>query len=156
MNLEPYRPRSVRFLELWRVARWRLKLYAIGRDGMEPDQALVHCAKTLAPLHLPPAFASNGSTNYGVGFVGVHRGRGSNVIFVDWWADENELRHHVYASDSRSPTDLTYVTPDGFGACVWDLALMAFERDAWVNTALRQPGPAALDDYLGRRASGDL
>jgi hypothetical protein len=155
MDLELYRPRSVRFLELWQYARWRLKLYAIARDGVEPDAALIDSAKTLAPLHLPPAFATRGGINYGVGFVGVHRGHRSNVIFVDWWAEENELRHHVYASDARSPTDLTYVTPDGFCACVWDLALIAFERDAWVDTVLREPGPAALDNYLARRASGE-
>jgi hypothetical protein len=32
----------------------------------------------------------------GVGFLGVHGGRGADFVCIDWWAEENESHHHVY------------------------------------------------------------
>lgn len=69
-----------------------------------------------------------GQNHYGVGFVGVHDGRGAIFIFIDFWTAENELRHHVYIASKDQPTPLEYKTPSGLMACVWDLAVIGFER----------------------------
>ena len=100
-----------------------------------PRPALVEAAKTVTRERLasvPPSLP-----HYSVGFLGIHDGRTANFVFVDWWADENELHHHVYVSPTSEPDNLTYATPTGLIACVWDLRVMAFERQAWLDAVLR-------------------
>jgi hypothetical protein len=151
---EPYRPRPVRFLEEWRDAGWRLKVYGIAYSGERPRAALVETAKRLARERLPqPAISES---RYGVGFLGVHDGRGANFIFIDWWADENELHHHVYCSATDELESLTYVTPTGLSACVWDLRVQSFERDAWLAEVLRNLGGANVEGYMARRLNEDV
>jgi hypothetical protein len=136
---EPFRTRSVRLLELWECSDWRLKVYGIAYAGEWPRPSLVAAAKMLAPTVLAtPAVTAD---RYGVGFVGVHEGRGANVIFASWWANENELRHHMWLSPGDDPAGFQYVTPSGFVGCVWDLSVVGFERSAWVDSVLAPPVP---------------
>jgi hypothetical protein len=146
-----YKPRSVRFLELWSHGDWRLKLYGIAYDRDRPDPALVQRAKELAVAPLAAA-----TDHYGVGFIGVHQGKTAHFIFVDWWARENELNHHVFISSLDDPLVFEDATPAGVAACVWDLALIAHERDAWVETVLQTGGAHGFDDYLQRRMEGEV
>ena len=96
-----------------------------------------------------------GTNHYGVGFIGVHQGRTGNFVFVDWWADENELHYHVYVSPLERPADLEYMTPTDLSACAWDLFLIGHERDAWVNNVLKFSDNPDLDDYLQARLNAN-
>ena len=150
---EPYETRSIRFLELWDHAGWRVKVYGIAYRGQRPDPGLVAAAKEVARARLPePAV---GSRRYGVGFLGVHEGHGANFVFVDWWADENELHHHVHLSKPEAPAELIEITSTGLIACAWDLRVIAFERDAWVETVLANLDGPDLEAYLARRLEED-
>ena len=151
---EPYRARAVRFLEEWRHEGWRLKLYGIAYRGDEPRRGLVETAKRLAGERLPVPACGDG--RYGVGFIGVHDGRGANFIFISWWADENELHHHVYAAPSDELEALQYITPTGVVACVWDLRVLGFERQAWLEEVLCNPNRPDLEGYLTRRLNEDV
>lgn len=151
---EPYRTRPVRFLELWTGDGWRMKVYGIRHGHGSPSSELVEAALDRAAELLPRPAESDG--RYGVGFIGVHEGRGSNFVFVDWWADENELHHHVYVSDPGRPGELEYRAPDGSVACVWDLAVLCFERQAWIESVLADPDPGGLERYLERRMNRDV
>ncbi len=150
---EPYSKRPIRFLELLTRNGWQLKIYGIAHTGERPPGELVDAAKKIAtevvdsiPLH---------HTTYGVGFVGVHAGRGENQIFVDVWANENELLHSVFVSPSDKPQQLA-TAPQGHNtACVWDLHLQYFERQAWVEEALAKPESPDIEAYLGRRCNED-
>ena len=95
------------------------------------------------------------SRHYEVGFLGIHDGRTSNFVFVDWWADENELHHHVFISPPDKPAELLDMTATGPTACVWDLRGIGFERDAWVSTVLRNAGGPDIDAYLAQRLNED-
>jgi hypothetical protein len=151
---EPYRARAIRFLEEWSCEGWRLKVYGIAYTGERPRAELIEAAKRIARERLPqPAV---GDDRYGVGFVGVHDGRGANFVFVDWWADENELHHHVYTSASDELEKFDYTTPTGLSACVWDLRVQSFERDAWLEEVLRRPDGASVERYLARRLNEDV
>ncbi len=150
---EAYKPRSIRFLELWETSGWRLKIYGIGYQCPLPRPELVAAAKEVAHQRLLES-ASNQKT-YGVGFLGVHDGRTANFVFVDWWAEENELHHHVYISPTDRPDMLEYVTPTGLTACVWDLQVLSFERQAWVDAVLKNPSPD-LEAYLQSRLEAEV
>jgi hypothetical protein len=152
--VEPYRARPVRFLEEWSEGGWRLKVYGIAYGRELPRAELVETAKRIARERLPQPAAGEG--RYGVGFLGVHDGRGANFVFVDWWADENELHHHVYTSPSDELSRLDYTTPTGLSACVWDLKVQSFERDAWVEDVLKNPDGPDVEAYMRRRLSADV
>jgi hypothetical protein len=153
MTTTPYGARRVSLLEQWAPGEWRIKVYGIAWKQTAPDAKLVQSAKTAA-LRLLPAPAC-GDGRYGVGFMGVHQGRGSNLVFLDWWADENELHHHVLVSEPEAPTALRDVTGTGLIACVWDLAVIGFERQAWITAAL-SGGEPDVESYLAFRLEGAL
>ena len=83
-------------------------------------------------------------------------GRGAIFSFVDFWADENELHHHVFVSPKEEVEKLEYKTPTGLTACVWDGALLAFERQAWVDTMLNNPNGPSLEKYLLTQMNQDV
>ena len=145
----PYQPRRITFLELWETCGWRLKTYGIAPRDAVPGGELIDAARTAARARLP--VPARTPTRYGVGFMGIHEGRGSNLVFLDWWADENELRHHVFVSYPPASLALTEVTSTGLLGCVWDMTVLAFEREAWVDAALKSDGPPDLERYLARR-----
>ena len=122
-TIEPgtYEKRPVRYLGLLRVGEWRLKEYGISHAGERPESELVAAAQNVAAQRL--SANANPTNHYGVGFLGIHEGKTGNFVFVDWWADENELHHHLFVSPSDRPADLEYKTPTGLSACVWDLVV---------------------------------
>ncbi|HVG30121.1 MAG TPA: hypothetical protein VM864_10510 [Pyrinomonadaceae bacterium] len=151
---EPYRARPIRFLEEWSHAGWRLKVYGIAYEGERPRAGLVEAAKRIARERLPrPAVTAS---RYGVGFLGVHDGRTANFVFVDWWADENELHHHVYTAASNELEKFDYATPTGLSACVWDLRVQSFEREAWLEEVLKNSSGNGLEGYMARRLNEDV
>ena len=151
---EPYAPRPVRFLELWQVDGWRLKLYGLSyqRPAIRPE--LRPLAQQVARERL--RISAAGQPHYHLGFVGINDGRGAVFIFVDFWADENELHHHVYVAPKDQPDQLTYQTPSGLTACVWDLSVLAFERQAWVEAVLANPAGPDLERYLAARLDAEV
>lgn len=144
--MEQYKPRSVRFLELWQPQNWRIKVYGIVYDGERPEEKLVTAAKEVALAKLQKSAPD--TNHYSVGFLGIHQGRGANFVFIDWWADENELHHHVYNNSGDNPDELIYILPDGPSACCWDVAVIAYEREAWVKHILQKPDNPDLESYL--------
>jgi hypothetical protein len=150
---EPYRKRPIRFLELWEHGDWRLKAYGITYQSQAPRAPLVEKAKALASERLPALADTPGC--YGVGFLGVHDGRGADFLFLDWWADENELHHHGYVASHQQPDHFEYVTPLGLMACVWDLRVLCFEREAWLESVLANPHGADIDHYVSLRLNED-
>jgi hypothetical protein len=138
-------------LGIWCWRDWRLKRYGIAYGGDKPDDELVAAAEEAATRALPdPALTVD---RYGVGFLGIHEGRGGNFVFVDWWEQENELHHHVFFSTPEEPALLRAAGADDPIACAWDLAVIAHERSAWVQHVLAADVPDA-DAYLADTLSG--
>lgn len=153
-EITPYRQRPIRFLDLWEFDGWRMKAYGIAVNTERPDSVLVEAARSITQARL--AESAGRTHHYGIGFTGVHQGLTANFVFVDWWADENELHHHVYVSPLHDPKAFAYMTPTGLSACTWDLYVLAFERDAWVDTVLNNPDGPSLDAYLSRHLNEDV
>jgi hypothetical protein len=150
---EAYRTRPIRCTGVLEAEGWRLKAYEAAYERDRPRQELLDATKQLAArLPQPP----DGEDRYGVGFLCAHDGRGGCYAFVDWWSDENELHHLIYAAPGDSPSDLQPVPPGGLTACVWDLAIMAFERRAWLDSVLANPGGPDLERYLREQLNDDL
>ncbi len=68
----PYQPRPIRFLELWQVNDWTVKVYGIAATNEHPPQRLVETAKAIARQQLPqPAITSE---RYGAASLIAHAG----------------------------------------------------------------------------------
>jgi hypothetical protein len=151
---ESYETRPVRCLQISARDGWRLKVYAITYGAADLDSTLLEAALTAGHARLPnPATSAD---RYGAGFLGVHQGRHVNFVFVDWWAHENELHHHVWFSDQDQPANLRAWRPDDPIACVWDLSVIAFERVAWQREVLANPDGPDVDAYLAAQLNEDV
>ena len=117
-----------------------------------PVRARLTIDSVVAALPSPPVT----DERYGVGFLGAHQGRGSNFAFVDWWALENELHHHVWFSSLEEPGALRAQKADDPIACAWDLSLLSHERAAWVEHVLQRWDAPDLDGYLAAQLNAEL
>ena len=149
--MQPYAPRSFRFIEFLSITGWRMKLYGIACGGELPRAALLAAAKKIACEQLPKETVDN----YRVGFIGVHDGRGAAFVFVDFWGNENELFHRVFLSRDNDAEELAPAKPADSSVCVWDLHLQSFERAAWIKHVLRKPDAPDFDGYLAERLHED-
>lgn len=145
-TFDPYRTRSIRFTGLREVGPWRMKVYHIVYEDSDVSPELAAAALEAAENILVDLEITD--RTYGVGFIGIHQGKNANFVFVDWWADENELHHRLFLSDAERPDELRPQTPGGAVACVWDLYLINHERSAWVKYVLQPPDRPDIGAYL--------
>lgn len=153
----PYTERPIRFLELFEQNGWRLKVYGIRlpKPGApdKPDSAVVEHAKSTAAAALDqPAVNEH---RYGVGFLIIHQGQDRNWILLDWWFDREILKQKLFSSPLDEPNKVTAVQGDLL-ACTWELAVHAFEREAWISNILRRPENPDMAGYLGARLNADV
>jgi hypothetical protein len=48
------------------------------------------------------------------------------------------------------------VTPRGLVACAWDLTVLTFGRQAWVDAVLANSAGPDLDGYVARRPNAEI
>lgn len=148
-----YEPRHVRFIRREDVDGWRLKLYGIALKGKDPDPEFVEATRDLAAsvLPQPPGTADR----YGVGFATAHDATSLYIALIYWWQSENELHQRIYMSPKDTPIAFTQVEHQPAG-CVWELAIVDFERRAWLEDVLAHPDGPDLERYLERRLYEDV
>lgn len=141
-----YEPRLVQRIDtLEGPAGWRLKVYSVTMRDEPLDRAAFEPGVRLALDALP----TPGRTQErpGVGFVILHQGQGWLYVVLAWWDRHNELPVRVWSRPAAEHEDWAPGRPDQ-GACVWDLQVFAFERDAFVKHVMSAPGGADLEAYL--------
>lgn len=140
---QPYLPRVITPAGIRNLNHWQLKCYVIRysqAQGGTPDYAPAY---QLVGQWLP--HDAETVDRPGVGFVIEHQGKTLNYLIVGWWDNENELRVKVWVQQQgvwRAARDESF--------CVWDLQVMAFERNAFVDTLLQHTPdiPAYMNRYL--------
>jgi hypothetical protein len=149
----PYKARHVRFVRREEVEGWRLKLYSIALNGKEPSPECVGATRDLAASGLPqPPVADD---RYGVAFATAHDATSLYIALIYWWQSENELHQRIYVSPKGEPISFTQVENQPAG-CVWELAIVDFERRAWIEDVLAGPAGPDLERYLDRRFDRDV
>lgn len=149
----PYKPRHVRFIRRDEVEGWQLKLYGIALNGKEPDPGFVEATRDLAAAVLPRPPATD--DRYGVAFATAHDAASAYIALVYWWQSENELHQRIYVSPKSDPISFTQVANQPAG-CVWELAIVDFERRAWIEDVLANPSGPDVQRYLERRLDEDV
>lgn len=159
INTGFYKPRPIRFLELWEHAGWKVKFYGISSPAERPEAKFLDIAKKIASETLPKPPLTD--SRYGAAFVTIHQAEMFNQIIVDWWERVNELRHHVFKSMPDQPDYFQDITAGGEAFCIWELRVIGFEREAWIKAVLKNTdssaaaGAAGIDDYLNFQLNED-
>jgi hypothetical protein len=148
-----YKPRHVRFVRREAVDGWQLKLYGIALNGKEPDADFVEATRDLAASVLPQPPETD--DRYGVGFATAHDATSLYIALIYWWQSENELHQRIFVSPKAEPISFRQVENQPAG-CVWELAIVDFERRAWIEDVLATPGEPDVERYLGRHLDADV
>jgi hypothetical protein len=149
----PYRPRHVRFVRREKVDGWQLKLYGIALNGKEPDPTFVAATRDLAATLLPQPPETD--DRYGAALATAHDATSLYIALIYWWQSENELHQRIYISPKDGPISFEPVENQPAG-CVWELAIVDFERRAWIEDVLANPGGPDVERYLERRLDEDV
>ncbi|MEU7560396.1 hypothetical protein [Streptomyces eurythermus] len=157
MNSLTYKPRRVEALPPVEVSGRVLKAYAMFADGPgtcpdlpEPEWLRRHTASVLteAPQE----------GDHPVGFLILHHGLEGSYLLVSQWYDADMLKHWVRGAVTGADGDTTFapLAQRDLIACVWELEVIRFERDAWVTTVMTKGrlDNDAVDAYLGTTFSG--
>lgn len=94
-----------------------------------------------------------------MGFVILHRcGNEFYFLLLQTWKNNNELWESVYARHSNAEPDFTKFefTGNHRGTfCVWEMAAVMYEMQAWRRFLDSPRGPADISRYLDERFSGE-
>lgn len=155
----PYCPRPTRFLTLVETRDHALKVYGITAApelAGHPSQPAVDAAIAISLAHLAsPSPASHAGgidiaalRTHGLGFLIVHQGRDAIFAVLESWIDENILRHALWIAPLTDPTRFEPADQSGLNVCVWELAVLAHEREAWLRHMLTPRATQNRATYL--------
>ena len=137
-----YAARTVAYDGLDESDGWKFKRYSLSWDGSAMDDPRFVEGEAMARGLLPsPAVAED---RPGAAVVIRHQGRNQNYVVMAWWDRENELPIRVVVDEGQGwrPANAHE------SICVWDLQIIASERDAYVRHILAWPERPDLRRYL--------
>ena len=147
---EPYLPRRIAPQGLWSDDERTLKAYAIQRDPDASSPMLADVVATAArAAALQVLREQAGPRDHDLGYVIVHVGEEAVWLLVDWWITGGIVCQRMLSAPLARPTQFEPVAAPAL-ACVWELAVIAHERDAWIRHMLREAPDAQgyLDDQM--------
>jgi hypothetical protein len=151
-----YRKRPVRFLGIIEQDNWRLKLYSISVKSETVNPATIEAAKQQIPGWLNNA-EIHAFDNYQIGTLILHEGKEGCFAIINWWVNENMLQQFVYFATYGNLSEFRLYSDKGVFTCVWEMAVLWFERNAWVEHVLaRQGHKDALTNYLNEHFNKDV
>ncbi len=150
-----YKLRTIAFGGVHMIGRWRVKLTTVTVRGLaahftDEIEAAWACARPI--LEAVPDRGSDA----GVAFMTVHVGMAGVWLLLDWWDDADLLRHRHFQASIDDPTRFRDVGAEHFGPCVWELAVQAHERQAWLKHVLCNPAGPSIEGYLADGLTGIL
>ena len=125
-----------------------MKNYAImaaGHGDTLPTSG-VEAAWQALTAALPVHSATHDS--HGVAVLTMHLGLQGFWVLIDCWAYGDVLMHRHLRAPVDSFAGLRDAATEGFGPCVWALAVQAHERQAWLRHVLANPHGPDLGSYL--------
>lgn len=154
-NFQAYAPRSVRFHDLVEVDGWRVKVYTI---SVGPD---FQAAETLSAAisQLPNWLSKAGDLalpTYHSAFLIVHEGRDGAWSILSWWIGGEMLQTTTFFTPFSDPSLFLHRPDNSSMACVWELAVICHERQAWIDHILKKAAQPDWEAYWAARLEGEL
>jgi hypothetical protein len=149
-----YFPRWVEAGAAISVNGYRLKPYSMHLSDKKEKQVLQDSdLRSLLQACVPP---SPEPLDHGVGFVMVHYARDGDYLLISRWYGGNMLKHELFQlSQTAQGWQAEPLRSTNIVACVWELQVVAFERQSWVCTAMSKGGTeASFNSYLNMVLEG--
>ena len=150
--MKQYKPRPIRFLELLTQENWQIKVYSISDKREFVSAKYLDNAKKNLSTWLEKSQIS-GLETYQIATLILHEGKEGCFAIINWWIDENMLQHFVYLSPNEE-SDFTFYSDNGIITCVWEMAVLWFERNAWVKHVLATEKPD-FEAYINEQFNQD-
>lgn len=152
MNPLKYQQRAVSFLGTQAIGQAQLKMYYLASEKQaktpipEPERQRQWVAQGLDEADFPG--------EHHIGFAIIHAADDGDYLLISTWCDANMLRHRVFTIDNENrlqPLDGTKII-----ACVWELAVMFYERNCWIEQVMttEKLEEANVQRYLQEGYSG--
>lgn len=134
---EAYHQRATRLLALEERGGHLTKVYAIEAPGRTVSRDDWEHALRIADHQLRQA---RGLGSIGLGCVLLHAGGDGDYLLVHSWVEGYMSRLGVFSGPMDAPEALRPAST-GLAPCVWEAAVIAHERDAFVRHLLAGSGP---------------
>jgi len=152
--MKPYKPRPIRFLEVFQHKDWTIKVYSISSKKEQVNAQDVALAKSNLEVWLQQSNLYNLET-YKIATLILHEFNGGCFAIVNWWTDENMLQNFVYLKANNTEEFVIY-SDNGISTCVWEMSIWWHERNAWVKHILMKSEKPDFETYLKEHLNGDF
>lgn len=154
-TFEAYKPRKVEFEQLLEMGDWKVKVYTItNRDVFKSRNVL---EKALA--YLPKWLARSkklGFPTYRAAFFIVHEGRDGVWSLINWWIGGEMLQSLTFYTTDDNSNKFRTMPKEGGMACVWEMAVISYERAMWVEYVLRRADNPDFEGYFRNYICGEV
>lgn len=132
MNPLNYQERAVSFLGTQAIGQAQLKMYYLTSEKQaetpvpEPELQRQWLVQGLDEANFPG--------EHHIGFAIIHAADDGDYLLISTWCDANMLRHRVFTIDNENR--LQSLESTKIIACVWELAVMFYERNFWIEQVM--------------------
>lgn len=155
MSDSAYKKRPIRFLKIIEHDGWKIKAYSISCLKEVVNPGLLIYAKNNLNNWLSNNVNYN-FPNYKIATLILHEGKDGCFAVINWWVNENMLQQHVYFSSYHLPNQFKFYSDNCMFACTWELAILWFERNAWVENILMKPHHPDYEKYLMQQMNEEV
>jgi len=131
---EAYLSRHIAYIETWNDDGHAFKVYAIDCApkpvAPTPEESVLASARE-SVRQLLNNLESEDPTQR-LGFCIVHMGQEAVWLLLDWWVPGGIVCQRMLSAPLAQPNLFTTTDAPAL-ACVWELVVIAHERDAWVR-----------------------
>lgn len=151
----PYKTRAVRLIEIYSLNGWRIKVYSISAKNEFAHKDIIITAK----INLAEWLKNDTNyeyENYKITTLIVHEGIDGCYVILNWWLGENMSQQHIYISSNRQPYKFELRSDKGLSVCVWEMAVLWHERNAWIKHVLQKATAPDFESYLNDQFNDDV
>ncbi|HRI33870.1 MAG TPA: hypothetical protein PLD02_08950 [Saprospiraceae bacterium] len=150
-----YQTRPIRFIELHEHQDWIIKIYSISIKNEFAPSTHIELAKQQLNEWLKLS-KNYPLTTYRIATLIIHEGKEGCFAILNWWIDDNMLQNHVFVATHEDPDHYKLFSDKGIITCVWELAVIWYERNAWVEHVLKHSDQPNFEAYLNSQLNADV
>ncbi|MFN0189730.1 MAG: hypothetical protein ACKVQV_13600 [Bacteroidia bacterium] len=148
----PYQSRPIRFVERYHHKDWQVKIYSISIFDEYVSNKNIEEAKLKLDEWLGKS-NDYGLATYKIATLILHVFKDGCYAIINWWTGENMLQNFVYLKEDE---EYKIYSDRGITTCVWEMAVLWHERNAWVKHVLTKNENPDFEGYLNEQLNQDV
>lgn len=154
-NFRKYQARTIQNREIVMVENWKVKVCTItSGTNFRSDNILDKAKQNLSQwLNLSQSLQL---PTYNMAFLIVHEGTDGVWSIINWWIGGEMLQNRTYFTSFDNQDQFELCPNEGGMVCVWELAVIAHERQAWISHILKKATSPDFVAYLNDTIEGNI